>query len=88
MEKLLGPEEESEEYYSSDDFEPAPSMDPEYQRIINLITPSSSPQIQLDPNQESQVELAITAAPAIVADSGHMEIDLGALSDDEFLMEG
>lgn len=81
MEKLLGPEDESEEYYSSDDFEIAESIAPEF---VNLITPSSSPQIQLDPNQESQVELAVTAAPAMVADSGHMEIDLEIPSDDDF----
>lgn len=88
MDKLLGPEEESEEYYSSDDFEPAPSMDPEFQRIINLITPSPSPGVQLDENQESQVELSNNAARAMVADGGRMEIDLGLLSDDDFLMEG
>lgn len=127
MDKLLGPEQEPEADSSSDDFEPAPSTDPESQQIINLITPSPSPQLQLDLNQESQVELATspalawytefqqtinptTSSPpsqiqldptqesqlevatttmtAIIAEGGHMEIDLGPQSDDEFLMEG
>jgi hypothetical protein len=88
MDKLLGPEQESEEDPSSDDFEPAPSIDPEYQQITNLLTPSPAPQIQLDPTQESQVELATTTMTATIADGDHLEIDLGPMSEDDFLMEG
>jgi len=77
--KFLGWDDDEHDGYNTDDNDPAQVTAPEYQQFVNLLSPNSSPQIQLDPNQESQVEIATEAATS----SGFMELD-----PDDFQMEG
>jgi hypothetical protein len=76
--KFLGWDDDESDGNDTDDNDPAQLIALDYQQFVNLLNPSSSPQRQLDPDQESQVEVAIEAAAGVP-----MEID-----NDDFQMEG